>query len=78
MKGYCQPPYAKENPDWIMCEPLDGFGLYEFVLAAHKMHCDAKIISVKEQLHTSHANQGYNQIFGKQDKKELVETLASN
>ena len=68
-KGYCELPYAKENPDWLMCEPIDGFGSHGNFLAAYQMRCNTDIISMKEELHTSHTNQGYDQIFAKQDKK---------
>ena len=78
MKVYHKLPYIKENPDWLMCEPLDGFGSHDRVLAAHQMRCNENIMSMKEELHTSHANQGCNQLVAKQYKKELVETIASH
>ena len=61
-----------------MCEPLDIFGLSERVLSAYQMCFNANIVSMKEQSHTPHANQGYNHLVSKQDKKEIVETCASH
>ena len=49
LKGYCELPYAKDNPYWLMYEPIDSFGLHEHVIAAHHMRCDANIVSMKEE-----------------------------
>ena len=54
-----------------MYKTLDWFGSHERVLAAHWMCCNANIIYIKEDSHTFHDNQGYNQLVVKQDKKNL-------
>ena len=60
--------YIKENPDWLMFEPLDGFVLNERVLEVHKLRHKFKILSGKEELNISHSNQGYKKLVAKGDK----------
>jgi hypothetical protein len=74
--GYCQLLlYIKENEDWYIAELLDGFKSHENVLNAHKLRADDLIISLKEESNSSHANQGYDQLTAKNDKKNAAESL---
>ena len=75
VKGYRHLPYVKENPQWWVAELLDGFKSHENVLAAHQLRAENKISSLKEESNTSHANQGYDQLVAKNDKKVAAETL---
>ena len=75
VRGYRQMPYIKENPDWWVCELLDGFKSHENVLEAHSLRRDNKIKSVKEESNTSHINQAYDQLVAKNDKKIAKEAL---
>ena len=59
--GYRQLPHMKENEDWYITELLDGFKPHENVL--------------KEESNSSHANQGYDQLTAKNDKKNAAESL---
>jgi hypothetical protein len=73
--GYRQLPHMKENEDWYITELLDGFKPHENVLNAHKLWADNLIISLKEESNSSHANQGYDQLTAKNDKKNAAESL---
>ena len=75
VKGYRHLPYIKENPDWWVGELLDGFKSHENVLEAHELRAENKIRSLKEESNSSHANQGYDQLVAKNDKKVAAETL---
>ena len=75
VKGYRHLPYIKENPDWWVGELLDGFKSHENVLTAHELRYEHKIISLREESNSSHANQGYDQLVAKNDKKVAAETL---
>ena len=44
-------------------------------MEAHKLQAKSLILSVKEELHTSHANQGYDQFVAKEDTSKVAETL---
>jgi hypothetical protein len=54
-------PFIKENPQWWVCELMDGLKSHVNILGAHIICRDNKIISVKEESNTSHVNQAYNQ-----------------
>jgi len=75
VKGYRSLPYVKENPDWYMLELLDGFKSHENVLAANELRVKALINSLKEESHTSHVCQGYDQHVARADKKNVAESL---
>ena len=75
VRGYRQMPYINDNPDWWVCEFLDGFKSHENVLGAHTLRRDKKIKSVKEESNTSHVNQAYDQLVAKSDKKIAAEAL---
>ena len=56
-------------------ELFDGFKSHENVLKAHEIRAENKINSLKEESNSSHANQGYDQLTAKMDKKNAVESL---
>lgn len=68
-KGYRMMPYLSENPEWFFFKPLDGFGSHEQVFEALELRRAISCISGKEESHTSHANQGNDQLVAKNDKK---------
>lgn len=77
IRGYRDLPFIKDNPGWLMFEPLDGFGSHERVLEAHEMRTANNIISAKEESASSHCNQAYDKYVARNDKKVGAETLAS-
>ena len=55
-----------------MNEFLDGFISHERVVQETTARRDAKINSIKEESHTSHCNQYFDQLVAKNDKKVSV------
>eukprot|EP00978_Attheya_sp_CCMP212_P000306 scaffold593_cov31-Attheya_sp.AAC.1 len=76
MKGYRQMPIIKDNPDWGIVELLDGFKSHEACFEANKARTDANCRSIKENSQSSHANQGYDQLVARDDKRKASDTLA--
>ena len=75
VEGYRHLPYVKENIDWWLLELLDGFKSHENNLKAHELRAKKKVRSTKEESNSSHANQGYDQLTAKNDKKIAAESL---
>ena len=68
-------PFVRDNPQWMMLELLDGFGSHEWVLEAHELRANLLVLSAKEESNNSHANQGYDQFFAKEENRKAAETL---
>ena len=59
-----------------MIEFLDGFISHERVVQATISRRDSKVNPIKEESHTRHCNQYFDQLVVNNDKKVAVETLA--
>ena len=69
MNSYCNSEVVKDNPYWEMIEFLDGFIYHERIVQATIARRDAKVNSIKEESHTSHCNQAFDQVVAKHYKK---------
>ena len=76
LDGYRKMQVIKDNPEWEIIEVMVGFKSHEGNLEANKARTAAKVRSVKEESHSSHACQAYDQEVAKQDKKNCADTLA--
>ena len=76
MDKYRNSEVVKDNPDWEMIEFLDGFITTERILQATIARRYAKVNSIKEESHTSHYNQAFDQLVSRNDKKVAAETLS--
>ena len=62
-------PFVKENIQWFMIEIFDSFGAHMSSVFALKMRLTYKILSLKEEGHTSHVNQAYEKFAAKSNKE---------
>ena len=68
LKGYKELPFIKEIPNSIIAEFLDGFQSHEMVLPANEMRVEANVVSIKEELNSSHTNQVCEQLVAKNNR----------
>ena len=66
---------VEANTQWWMLEIFDGFGAHLASLDAAQVRRDHKILSLKEEADSSHANQAYDRMVAKTDKMAKTESL---
>ena len=74
-KGIRQMPVIKEHPDYWVVLHLDGFKSHVMTYRAQATFRQYKILIVKENGHSSHVNQVFDQDCAKQGKSELRRLL---
>ena len=75
MKGYCQLPIVKDDPDWDIIEFLYGCKGHEDCYHSNKVFNDSKWCSIKEKSQSSHASQVYDQKVAQDYKRKASTTL---
>ena len=77
MRGYRKiNKHVEANPQWWCLEILDGFGAHfgsHYVMLEREKH---KIVSLKEEGHSSHVNQDYDRLVAKKDKVQAATSLS--
>ena len=66
---------VEANPQWWMLEIFDGFGAHLSSLKSAQVRRNHKILSLKEEVDSSQANQSYDRFVAKRYKAEKTESL---
>ena len=69
VKGYCDLPIIRDNPQWYCVDIFDGFAAHLSNYDALKMRADALIILIKEEGDSSSINQAYDKLVARSDKR---------